>query len=53
MEQNPDMFLDEIQEELKMQHGVIVGLSTIWDMLTELGLSRKWVSWYMCVELSC
>jgi hypothetical protein len=46
------MYLDEIQEALKVQYGLIVGLSTIWDTLTELGLSRKRVSCTLITFLS-
>lgn len=48
-ERNPDIYLDEMQDQLRSQHGVIVGLSTIWDTLTELGLSRKRV----CILFIC
>ncbi|KIJ34421.1 hypothetical protein M422DRAFT_86990, partial [Sphaerobolus stellatus SS14] len=40
----PDMYLDEFQEQLWLQHGVIIGISTIWNTLTELGLSQKKLS---------
>ncbi|KIJ40118.1 hypothetical protein M422DRAFT_112421, partial [Sphaerobolus stellatus SS14] len=43
-ERNPDMYLDEFQEQLRAQHGIIVGLATIWRTLVALGLSRKRLS---------
>lgn len=42
-ERNPDIYLDEMQDQLHSQHRVIMGLSTIWDTLTKLGLSRECV----------
>ena len=41
IERKPDIYLDEMQTKLQEQHGIIVGLSTIWEALTELGLTRK------------
>jgi transposase len=41
IQQHPKMYLDEMQIQLLQKHGVIVGISTIWDTLMELGLSRK------------
>lgn len=41
LERDPDLYLDEISEELESQHGIDVPLSTIWRTLTELGMSRK------------
>ena len=35
------MYLDEMQAQLQQQHGVIAGITTIWDTLTELGLGYK------------
>ncbi|KIJ25253.1 hypothetical protein M422DRAFT_81019, partial [Sphaerobolus stellatus SS14] len=43
-ERHPDMYLDEFQEQLCIQHGIIVGLATIWNTLTNLGLTRKKVT---------
>jgi hypothetical protein len=37
----PDMYLDEMQNQLQQIHGIIVGISTIWETLKELGLSCK------------
>ncbi|KIJ43433.1 hypothetical protein M422DRAFT_253316 [Sphaerobolus stellatus SS14] len=37
----PDMYLDELQQQLCKQHGVIIGLSTLWRMLKSLGLTCK------------
>ncbi|KIJ40477.1 hypothetical protein M422DRAFT_87097, partial [Sphaerobolus stellatus SS14] len=44
-EQSLDIYLDEFQEQLQLQHSVIVGISTIWNTLTELGLSQKKMSY--------
>jgi len=38
LEQSPDLFLDELAEELEVQHGVIVSISTVWRTLQGLGL---------------
>jgi hypothetical protein len=45
IERNPDIYLDEIQAQLQQQHGLIIGISTIWETLTELGLIHKKVSY--------
>lgn len=42
------MYLDVLQEELMKQMGVFVGLSTVWNTLTELGLTRKKVHLPSC-----
>ena len=44
MKSRPDLYLDEIQDHLAQLFDVYVGLSTLWDNLTELGLRRKRVS---------
>ncbi|KDQ51314.1 hypothetical protein JAAARDRAFT_113397, partial [Jaapia argillacea MUCL 33604] len=44
LEHTPDIFLDEIQEQLEEQHGVQVSLSTIWRTLKRLGISSKQLS---------
>ncbi|KAL6308744.1 hypothetical protein BKA93DRAFT_724678, partial [Sparassis latifolia] len=41
---SPDIYLDEIQEELQTQHDIDVPLSTIWRTLTCLGISSKALS---------
>jgi len=33
-----------MQELLLLQHGVVVGISTIWNALAEAGISHKKVS---------
>ncbi|KIJ46833.1 hypothetical protein M422DRAFT_226531 [Sphaerobolus stellatus SS14] len=43
-ERHPDIYLDEFQEQLRVQHGIILGLATIWKTLTSLGLTRKKLS---------
>ena len=44
VERKPDIYLDEMQSQLQQQHGLVVGISTIWETLVELGLTRKKVS---------
>lgn len=41
IEHSPDMFLDEIQDELHEQHGLDISLSTIWRTLKRLGIESK------------
>jgi transposase len=41
IEHTPDIYLDEIQEELREQHGLTVSLATIWRTLKRLGISSK------------
>ena len=45
IEHSPDIYLDEIQEELYTQHNIDVSLVTIWRTLRRLGMSSKCVSW--------
>ncbi|KIJ41448.1 hypothetical protein M422DRAFT_81712, partial [Sphaerobolus stellatus SS14] len=40
----PDLYLNELQEQLAQQHIVVASTSTIWDALGELGLTRKKLS---------
>lgn len=49
LEAKPDLYLDEIQEELQSMHGVIVGRTTIWSTLQALGLTRKKVRFYIII----
>ncbi|KAF8587888.1 hypothetical protein K439DRAFT_1336824, partial [Ramaria rubella] len=56
VERFPNIYLDEIQKHLLLKHEVVVGLSTIWKMLTHLGLSHNKVSrhtklWCMYVKI--
>jgi transposase len=44
LERDPDLYLDEIQDELYFQHGIEASLSTIWRTLRRLGLSMKKLS---------
>jgi transposase len=39
--ENPLLFLDEIQKELKDKHDLQVSQSTIWRTIRELGFTRK------------
>ena len=41
IEHTPDIYLDEIHEELREQHGLTVSLATIWRTLKRLGISSK------------
>lgn len=41
LDAQPDIYLDEIAEQLEHQHSVTVSLSTIWCTLKALGLSAK------------
>ncbi|KAF8591388.1 Homeodomain-like protein, partial [Ramaria rubella] len=41
LEQHPDIYLDELAEELNEQHGVSVSLVTIQRMLKLLGITTK------------
>ena len=40
----PDLYIDEMQEHLLLQHGIVVGITTIWNALTEIGINHKKVS---------
>ncbi|KAJ3791893.1 Homeodomain-like protein [Lentinula aff. detonsa] len=44
LEHSPDIYLDELQLELSVQHGLNVSLSTIYRNLTCLGYSSKKLS---------
>jgi len=41
LEHSPDMYLDEIQEELLTKHEIDISLSTIWRTLKRLGMTSK------------
>jgi hypothetical protein len=41
IEHSPDIFLDEIQEQLLIQHDLDVSLATIYRTLKRLGYSSK------------
>jgi len=41
LEQCPDMYIDEIQEQLEEQHNIIVSLATIYRTLCRLGITSK------------
>ena len=41
LERNPDLYLDEIASELHHQHGVNASISSVWQTMSALGLSRK------------
>jgi transposase len=41
IDRDPDIFLDEIQDQLEDQHGVIVSIATIWRTLKRLGITSK------------
>ncbi|PPQ84100.1 hypothetical protein CVT24_002275 [Panaeolus cyanescens] len=44
IEHSPDIYLDEIQEQLEDQHDIVVSLSTIYITLKRLGMSLKKLS---------
>ncbi|KAF8220919.1 hypothetical protein L208DRAFT_1331007, partial [Tricholoma matsutake] len=44
LDRDPDLYLDEIQQQLEDQHGVIVSLTTVWRTLRRLGITSKKVS---------
>lgn len=41
IEHTPDIYLDEIQEQLGVLHNVDVSISTIWRTLKRLGITSK------------
>ena len=41
VESRPDLYPDEMQTHLQEMYDVYTGISTIWDALTEAGLTRK------------
>ncbi|KAF8230764.1 hypothetical protein L208DRAFT_1064332, partial [Tricholoma matsutake] len=44
LDHDPDLYLDEIQQQLEDQHGVIVSLATVWQTLRRLGITSKKLS---------
>lgn len=44
IERNPDIYLDEIQEQLEDQHNLVVSLAMISRTLKRLGMSSKKVT---------
>ncbi|RDB26780.1 hypothetical protein Hypma_005272 [Hypsizygus marmoreus] len=44
IEHSPDIYLDEIQEQLLEQHGLDISLATIWRTLKHLGIGSKKLS---------
>jgi hypothetical protein len=43
LEHSPDLYLDEIQEQLKSLHDLDVSIAMIWRTLKRLGLTNKQV----------
>lgn len=41
IDRSPDIYLDELQEELEAQHNVYISLATIWRTLKRLGMTSK------------
>jgi transposase len=41
LEHSPDLYLDEIQEQLSVVHGLEVSLMTITRILHRLGMTQK------------
>jgi transposase len=52
LEHSPDIYLDEIQEELFAQHNIDISLSTICRTLKRLGMSSKKAS-HPQLKFSC
>jgi transposase len=44
IEHSPDIYLDEIQDQLLAQHDLDISLAAIWRTLKRLGISSKKVS---------
>ncbi|KIJ34756.1 hypothetical protein M422DRAFT_263111 [Sphaerobolus stellatus SS14] len=44
LEHSPDLYLDELVEELEVQHGIHVSIFAVWRTLQRLGLRRKKLS---------
>ncbi|KIJ42940.1 hypothetical protein M422DRAFT_86395, partial [Sphaerobolus stellatus SS14] len=44
LEHSLNLYLDELAEELELQHGIHVGVSMVWWTLQRLGLSHKKLS---------
>lgn len=44
LDRNPDIYLDEIQEQLGDQHGMEISLAMIWRTLKRLGITSKKLS---------
>ena len=45
LQHSPDVYLDELQEQLKEQHNIKVSISTISHTLKQLGITSKKVSY--------
>ncbi|KAF8804711.1 hypothetical protein BYT27DRAFT_7213829 [Phlegmacium glaucopus] len=45
LEHSPDIYLDELQEQLEEQHNIKVSISTISNTLKRLGITSKKLSW--------
>ncbi|KAJ3966573.1 hypothetical protein EV361DRAFT_557702 [Lentinula raphanica] len=41
IERSPDIYLDEIQDEMYYAYGLTISISTIWRTLRRLGISNK------------
>ncbi|KIJ32575.1 hypothetical protein M422DRAFT_184311, partial [Sphaerobolus stellatus SS14] len=44
LEHSPNLYLDELVEELEVQHGIHVSIFTVWRTLQRLGLQHKKLS---------
>lgn len=51
IEANPEVYLDEIQDELFLQHDIDVSLATISRLLKSLGITSKKVRIYTSLGL--
>ncbi|KAF9227542.1 hypothetical protein BS17DRAFT_653704, partial [Gyrodon lividus] len=45
LEHSPDLYLNEIQEQLQLLHDLDMSIATIWWTFKWLGLTNKQLSW--------
>ncbi|KIN95035.1 hypothetical protein M404DRAFT_58982, partial [Pisolithus tinctorius Marx 270] len=55
LEHSPNLYLEEIQQQLLLLHNIEVSIATIWHTLKHLGLSSKQLSQIAskCSEEAC
>ncbi|KAF8236349.1 hypothetical protein L208DRAFT_1528436, partial [Tricholoma matsutake] len=51
LDRNPDIYLNEIQEQLGDQHGIQISLATIWRTLKQLGITSKQATLKGCCRM--
>lgn len=49
VQHTPDIYLEELQEQLELRRGVVISLSTIWKALRRTGYTMKKVH-VLCIE---